>query len=136
MHEAGWCNARGCCFMRLLSTQPRYLFVSLLSDPWFVVTAFAAVTLLGLSKGGFFGLGTMGLPLMSLFVPPMQAAAILLPTLWAQDALTIWTYRRTWSADNLKIMLPSMAAGIAIAYLFAASLSAADIRLAIGIIVG
>jgi uncharacterized membrane protein YfcA len=73
---------------------------------------------------------------MSLFVLPMQAAAILLPTLWAQDALTIWTYRRTWSADNLKIMLPSMAAGIAIAYLFAASLSAADIRLAIGIIVG
>src|SRR5262249_2300591 len=82
-----------------------------------------------------FGLGTMGLPLLSLFVPPMQAAAILLPTLWAQDALTIWTYRRTWSAENLKIMIPSMTIGIAIGYLFAASLSAADIRLAIGIII-
>lgn len=122
--------------MRLVSIKPRYSFVPLLSDPWFVATSLLAVTLLGLSKGGFFGLGTMGLPLMSLFVPPMQAAAILLPTLWAQDVLTIWTYRRTWSADNLKVMLPAMAAGIAIAYLFAASWSAADIRLAIGIIVG
>jgi len=110
--------------------------VQLFSDPWFVATALAAVSLLGLSKGGFFGLGTMGLPLMSLFVPPMQAAAILLPTLLAQDVLTIWTYRRTWSAENLKIMIPSMAIGIAVAYLFAASLSAADIRLAIGIIIG
>src|SRR5262249_22297052 len=64
-----------------------------------------------------------------------QAAAILLPTLWAQDALTVWTYRRTWSAENLKIMIPSMAIGIAIGYLFAASLSSADIRLAIGIII-
>ena len=69
------------------------------------------MTLLGLSKGGFFGLGVMALPLMSLFVPPLQAAAILLPTVIAQDVLTIWTYRRTWSAWNLKVMLPSMAVG-------------------------
>ena len=34
-----------------------------------------------------------------------------------------------------KVMIPSMAVGIAIAYLFAASLSAAHIRLAIGIII-
>lgn len=107
----------------------------LFSDPWFVAAALAAVSLLGLSKGGFFGLGTMGLPLLSLFVSPMQAAAILLPTLWAQDVLTVWTYRHTWSAENLKIMIPSMAVGIAIAYLFAASLSAADIRLTIGVII-
>ena len=49
----------------------------------------------------------MALPLMSLFVPPFQAAAIILPTALAQDALTIWTYRRHWSAWNLAIMLPS-----------------------------
>jgi uncharacterized membrane protein YfcA len=135
MHELGWRCGRPYALMRHLQPILRYPFVQLLSDPWFVATALAAVSLLGLSKGGFFGLGTMGLPLMSLFVPPMQAAAILLPTLLAQDALTIWTYRRTWSAENLKLMIPSMAVGIAIAYLFAASLSAADIRLAIGIII-
>ncbi len=66
-----------------------------------------------MSKGGFLGLGVMALPLMSLFVPPLQAAAIILPTALAQDALTVWTYRRNWSAWNLKLMLPSMMVGMA-----------------------
>jgi uncharacterized membrane protein YfcA len=109
--------------------------VQLLLDPWFVVTACAAVTLLGLSKGGFIGLGTLGLPLLSLFVPPLQAAAILLPTLLAQDVLTIWTYRRDWSAWNLAVLLPSMGVGISVAYFFAAAVSPAEIRLAVAIII-
>ena len=106
----------------------------MITDPWFYLLAVIAVTLLGLSKGGFFGLGVMGLPLMSLYVPPLQAAAIILPTALAQDALTIWAYRRDWSAWNLKVMIPSMIVGMAIGTLFAASLSAAHIRLAIGLI--
>src|SRR5439155_14767939 len=110
--------------------------MDLLSDPLFVAASLTGVCLLGLSKGGFFGLGMMALPLMALAVPPMQAAAILLPTVLAQDALTIWAYRRDWSAWDLKIMIPGLAVGIAVATLFAASLSAAHIRLAIGLIAG
>jgi uncharacterized protein len=110
--------------------------MDLLSDPLFVTASLAGVCLLGLSKGGFFGLGMMALPLMALAVPPMQAAAILLPTVLAQDALTIWAYRRDWSAWDLKIMIPSMAVGIAGATLVAAALSSAHIRLAIGLIAG
>jgi uncharacterized protein len=108
--------------------------MQLLSDPWFVAAALLGVTLLGVSKGGFFGLGVMALPLMSLFVPPLQAAAIILPTAIAQDALTVWTYRHNWSAWNLKIMLPSMTLGIGVAWLLAASLTPSHIRLAIGLI--
>lgn len=108
--------------------------MQLLSDPWFVAAALLGVTLLGVSKGGFFGIGVMALPLMSLFVSPLQAAAIILPTAIAQDVLTVWTYRHNWSAWNLKIMLPSMAAGIGAAWLLAASLTPAHIRLAIGLI--
>ena len=108
----------------------------MINGPSFYLLAAVAVILLGLSKGGFFGLGVMALPLMSLLVPPLQAAAIILPTVLAQDALTLWAYRGEWSAWNLKIMIPSMAAGIALAALFAASLSAAHVRLAIGIIAG
>jgi uncharacterized protein len=107
-----------------------------IADPLFYLLAAVAVILLGLSKGGFIGLGVMALPLMSLEVPPLQAAAIILPTVLAQDALTVWTYRRDWSAWNLRIMVPSMAAGIAVAGLFAASLTAAHVRLAIGLIAG
>lgn len=106
----------------------------LLSDPLFIAVALIGVTLLGVSKGGFFGLGVMALPLMSLFVSPLQAAAIILPTALAQDALTVWTYRHSWSAWNLKIMLPSMTVGIGAAWLIAASLTPAHIRLAVGLI--
>jgi uncharacterized membrane protein YfcA len=106
----------------------------LLSDPLFVAAALLGVTMLGISKGGFFGLGVMALPLMSLFVSPLQAAAIILPTALAQDVLTVWTYRHNWSPWNLKIMLPSMTAGIGLAWLMAAALSPAHIRLAIGLI--
>src|ERR1700704_1972029 len=108
----------------------------MITDPLFYLVSIVAVILLGLSKGGFFGLGVMALPLMSLEGPPLQAAAIILPTVIAQDVLTVWTYRHTWSAWNLKIMIPSMAAGIMLGALFAASLTAAHIRLAIGLIAG
>jgi uncharacterized protein len=108
--------------------------VELLDNTMFMALAVVGVCLLGVSKGGFLGLGVMALPLMSLFVPPLQAAAIILPTAIAQDLLTLWVYRREWSAWNLKIMLPSMFFGMFIAWLMAASLSAVHIRLAIGLI--
>ena len=113
---------------------PQWHNQPLIADPLFFPVALLAVTLLGLSKGGFIGLGVMAIPLMSLFVPPLQAAAIILPTALAQDALTLWIYRRHWSGWNLKIMLPSMIVGMFVAWLLAASLSAAHIRLAIGLI--
>lgn len=108
--------------------------MELLSDPWFMAVSVIGVCLLGVSKGGFLGLGVMALPLMSLYVPPLQAAAIILPTAVAQDILTVWAYWRQWSVWNLKIMLPSMIVGMFLAWLMAASLSAAHIRLAIGLI--
>src|ERR1043166_5136180 len=118
--------------MRTLLRFPlaRRVPVELLADPIFMAVAVIGVCLLGISKGGFLGLGVMALPLMSLFVPPLQAAAIILPTAIAQAFLTLWVYRREWSAWNLKIMLPSMTCGMVIAWLMAASLSAAHIRLA------
>lgn len=108
--------------------------VELLTDPLFVAVAVIGVCLLGVSKGGFLGLGVMALPLMSLFVPPLQAAAIILPTAIAQDVLTLWAYWRQWSTWNLKLMLPSMLVGMFAGWLIAASLSSAHIRLAIGLI--
>jgi uncharacterized protein len=108
--------------------------VDLFSSPLFVLVAIVAVSLLGVSKGGFFGLGVMAVPLMSLVMHPLQASAILLPTTVAQDILTIWTYRRNWSAWNLKILVPSMGIGIAAGWWLAASLSAAHIRLLVGVI--
>ena len=63
--------------------------VELLADPIFMAVAVIGVCLLGISKGGFLGLGVMALPLMSLYVPPLQAAAILIPVVLALSLIHI-----------------------------------------------
>jgi len=64
-----------------------------ISDPLFYLLAIPAVTFLGLGKGGFAGLGIVAAPLLALVMPPLQAAAILLPILIVQDAISIYVYR-------------------------------------------
>lgn len=106
----------------------------MLSDPVFLLAAIVAVTLVGLAKGGFAGVGTAATPLLALLVPPLQAAAVLLPILLVQDAISVWAYRREWSAWNLKVMMPGAVIGIAVAWLFAAHVSDAVVRVIVGLI--
>lgn len=107
---------------------------AVITDPWFILVAIPAVTFLGLAKGGFAGIGMAATPLMALTVPPLQAAAILLPILMVQDVISVWTYRRTWSGWNLKVMLPGAVIGVAAAWVLAAHVSDVALRLAVGII--
>lgn len=104
------------------------------SEPAFYLVAALAVTLLGLSKGGFSGVGLIATPLLSLVMPPLQALGIMLPILLAQDVLSVWAFRRTWSGRNLAIMIPGQAVGMGLAWLAAAHVNDAYVRLAIGII--
>lgn len=106
----------------------------MITDPLFLLTAFAAVVLLGLSKGGFAGIGMAATPLVALVLPPFQAAALLLPILLVQDAISIYVYRREWSAWNLKVMLPGAALGIGVAWGVATHVSDAFVRFVIGLI--
>jgi len=66
----------------------------MITDPLFYLLALPAVTLLGLGKGGFAGVGMIATPLLALAVPPLQAAAIVLPILLVQDIISVWVYRR------------------------------------------
>ena len=66
-------------------------------DPQFHFVAVPAVILVGLAKGGFSGLGTLGVPLLSLVVSPVRAAAIVLPILIVQDWVSVWAFRRDYS---------------------------------------
>ena len=106
----------------------------MLTQPSFYAAAIPAVILLGLSKGGFAGLGVLGMPLMALTIPPVQAAAITLPILMVQDAVSVWAYRRCWDRANLKILLPGAVAGILLAYLLAARVPEAAVALVLGTI--
>jgi uncharacterized protein len=107
--------------------------MTIISDPFFYFLAIPAIIALGLGKGGFAGIGMISTPLLALAVPPLQAAAILLPILLIQDVISCWVYRREWSAWNLKVLLPGSIVGVAAAGLFAAYVPNAYVEIAVGI---
>ena len=108
--------------------------MTLITDPLFYLAAIPAVTFLGMSKGGFAGVGMAATPLLALVVPPLQAAAILLPILILQDCISVFVYRHDWDAKNLWVMLPGAVIGVSAAWALAAHVSDALVRLAVGAI--
>jgi hypothetical protein len=106
--------------------------MTIITDPLFYLLAIPAILALGLGKGGFAGIGMISTPLLALTMPPLQAAAILLPILLIQDAISVWVYRREWSAWNLKVLLPGSIVGVAAAWLFAAYVPNAYVEIAVG----
>jgi uncharacterized membrane protein YfcA len=106
----------------------------MITDPLFYAAALPAVILMGLAKGGFSGLGLLSLPLLALVMPPVQAAAVMLPILMVQDVVTVWAYRHAWDKLNLVRLLPGAVLGILLGYLLAARVSDHAVELAIGVI--
>jgi hypothetical protein len=106
----------------------------MLIDPMFYAVAIPAVILLGLTKGGFAGIGGVAVPMMALVISPVQAAAIILPILLAQDVVGVWSFRKTWDKGLVILMLPSAAVGILVGWLLAARVEVAAVELAIGLI--
>ena len=107
--------------------------VAVITDPLFYLLAIPAIIALGLGKGGFAGVGMISTPLLALTMPPLQAAAILLPIVLCQDVISAWTYRRRWSAWNLKVLLPGSVVGVGAAWLFAAYVPNAYVEMAVGV---
>ncbi len=108
--------------------------MTIVTDPLFYVLAVPAILALGLAKGGFSGMGQMALPLLALVMPPLEAAAIMLPIMILQDATAVWVYRHDWSGRILAVVLPGAVIGVAIAGVVAAHVSNAAVRLTVGLI--
>lgn len=108
--------------------------MELLSDPMTLVLAVIAVVILGLAKGGFSGLGALATPLLALSLPPVTAAAVLLPVLMVQDVVSVWSYRKTWDGWIVGWMLPGAVAGIALAAGLAAAVPEERLLVVLGII--
>ena len=105
----------------------------LVYDPFFYLVSIPAVLLYGIAKGGFAGpLAIMGVPLMSLVISPLQAAAILLPILCLQDLISIYSYRRSFHLRNLLILVPAALIGIILGFFWFSYLSDNNIRLFLG----
>jgi hypothetical protein len=107
--------------------------LTLITDPLFYVLAIPAVVALGLSKGGFVGVGQMATPVLALVMPPLEAAAIMLPIMIVQDASAVWVYRKNWNARIVAIVIPGAALGVCAAWALAAHISDAGVRVFIGV---
>ncbi|MRG55062.1 TSUP family transporter [Phyllobacterium sp. SYP-B3895] len=107
----------------------------LLMNLWFYAAAVPATILIGLSKGGLGGaMGQVGVPLMALVMPPVQAAAIMLPILIVMDVASLWSWRGYRDNQTLKLMLPGAFLGIGIGWLTASIVTDDMVKLIVGAI--
>jgi uncharacterized membrane protein YfcA len=94
-----------------------------------------AVLITGISKSGFGGgLGVLAVPVMALYISPIQAAAIMLPILCLMDIINVWVYRKSWDKPNIRILLPAALIGVFVGALTFRYLSDAYIRIIVGLI--
>lgn len=103
-------------------------------DPASLLALALAAMLVGLAKGGLAGTGTMAVPILALVLPPVQAAAILLPILCLTDLVAVWTWWGSWSRRTLALMLPGALLGIGVGWLTAAVVSDDAVRLIVGVV--
>jgi hypothetical protein len=104
-------------------------------DYTFWALAIAAVIIVAFSKAGLLGsLGLIAVPMLSLVMPPRDAAGMFLPLLLIMDVIAIWTYRRDADWHILKIMIPGAAAGTLVGWALWSFVSDAMVLLFVGVI--
>lgn len=104
------------------------------ADPWFYIVAVFAVLVTGISKGGLGLAGGLSVPILTLVMSPVQAAAIMLPILVVMDLSALWAYRRAWSRAIMRIILPAGIGGILVGAMVFRYLNDDAIRILIGLI--
>lgn len=101
----------------------------------FYIIAACAVVITGVSKSGFGGgLGVMSVPLMSLYIAPQLAVAILMPILLVMDLIIVWQYRARWNRAIVTMLLPGAAMGLMLGAISFQWMSADVIRFAVGVL--
>lgn len=107
----------------------------MLPDLAVLAVAIPAVVINGLGKGGLgSALGMIGVPLMSLVMSPLQAAAILMPLLLVMDGFAIWGWRHSVHWHTMRIIMVPGLLGIVLGVMIFYRLPDTAIRLMIGII--
>ena len=107
----------------------------MLPDVSLIAVSIAAVAIVGLGKGGLGSVfGVIGVPLMSLVMPPLKAASILLPLLVMMDCHAMWNWRQHINWKILQIILPPGLCGILVGSLIFRTLPDQEIKVLVGCI--
>lgn len=102
-------------------------------DPVFVSVALLCVIIVGVSKSGLGGgLGQLNVPILIIFISPLEAVALMLPILCVIDLFNVWGYRKYVRKDYLLIMVPGAVLGVAIGGLTFKYVDDSLIRLLLG----
>ena len=101
----------------------------------FYMASVVAILITGISKSGFGGgLGVMAVPIMSLFVAPQFAAAVMMPILLAMDVMIVWRYRSQWDRRVVWSLIPGARLGLCVGALTFEFMNGDAIRLVIGVL--
>ncbi|MGY2337765.1 sulfite exporter TauE/SafE family protein [Pseudomonas sp. SDO5532_S415] len=100
-------------------------------DTYFFLAVLAAF-LVGLSKGGLPSISMLAVPLLSLVMSPVKAAALLLPIFVISDWVGVYLYRRDFSKANLRLLIPAGMVGVLAGWLTASIVSDRVVTFLIG----
>ncbi|MDQ2066167.1 sulfite exporter TauE/SafE family protein [Xinfangfangia sp. CPCC 101601] len=98
----------------------------------FWLAAVIAASLVGAGKGGVPIVGMLGVPVLSLVIPPGVAAGLLLPVYIISDMFGLWAYRRDYNGRVLAIVLPGAVLGIAFGWATASLVPEPAVRVIVG----
>ena len=105
-------------------------------DPAYVAVMIAILGfMIGVSKGGFGGLGALLTPILALVLPVALAVGVLLPMLMVGDVFAVYMYWKEWDLDLVKRMLPAGIVGAIAGTALLSWLSPDGLRIILGIFV-
>ena len=85
----------------------------------FWLLAGLAAMLVGAGKGGVPVVAMLSVPLMSLVMPPVMAAGLLLPIYVVSDIFGLYAYRGAWDRRVMAILVPATTIGVGLGWLTA-----------------
>lgn len=88
--------------------------LELTTEGWML--AILAAMMVGMSKGGLSMVAMLAVPVLSLVMPPVQAAGMLLPVYVVSDIGGLIAFRRDFSAAVIRTALPGAMAGIGLGW--------------------
>lgn len=97
----------------------------------FLIACLAALCV-GLAKGGLPTIGMLAVPVMSLVISPIKAAALLLPIFILTDMVGVRLYRHTFSAANLRVLVPAGLLGVLVGWATASMISDRVVSILVG----
>lgn len=90
----------------------RYMQYDLLF--WFL--AVLAAIFVGLGKGGLPVVAVLGVPILSLVMPTIAAASLLLPVYIVSDIFALYAYKRDYNKEVLKVSFVGMGVGVIVGW--------------------